>query len=136
MAALPTVQGTAATAAIEGLAEAHPHLGRHIRQLGNVFLLLSRGLRDGRGGASGTYDLSFVNDHGAFACLTAESGKHDNATEGRLQVQLRHQGDRELDLFKLKRTGSEVKRGWRETQLAAGEDIAPLLADVARWYTP
>lgn len=134
--ALPIIRGDAATAAIEGLAEDHPHLGHHIRELGRVFSHLSHGLRDGRNGASRTYDLSFVNDRGAFACLTAEPGKYDNATEGRLQVQLRHQGDRELELFELKRTASEIERGWHATQLAPGEDMAPLLADIARWHIP
>ena len=134
--ALPIIRDDPATAAIDGLAEAHPHLGPHIRELGNVFLHLSHGLRDGRNGASRTYDLSFINDKGAFACLTAEPGKYNNATGGRLQVQLRHQGERELELFKLKQTASEIKRGWHATQLAAGEYMAPLLADIARWHIP
>ena len=134
--ALPIGRGDAATAAIEGLAEAHPHLGHHIRELGSLFLRRSNGLRDGRNGASRTYDLSFVNDNGAFAALTAEPGKHNNATEGRLQIDLRHQGDHKLRVFKLKRRGSEIERGWHATQLAAGEDMAPLLADISRWHIP
>ena len=77
--------------------------------------------------------MSFVNDNGAFAALTAEPGKHNNATEGRLQVDLRHEGDHKLQVFKLKRRGSEIQRGWHATQLAADEDMAPLLADITRW---
>lgn len=131
--ALPIIRGDTAATAIEGFARDHAHLGHHIRELGSLFLRRSNGLRDGRNRASRTYDLSFVNDNGAFAALTAEPGKHNNATEGRLHVDLRQQSDHKLQAFKLKRRGSEIERGWHTTQLAAGEDIAPLLADVATW---
>ena len=134
--ALQIIRGDAATAAIEGLAEAHPHLSHHIRELASLFLRRSNGLRDGRNGVRRTYDLSFVNDDGAFACLTAEPRKHNKATEDRLQIQLRHQGDHKLQAFKLKRRGSEIERGWHATQLAADEDLAPLLADIARRRIP
>lgn len=134
--ALPIIRGSAAIEAIEGLARDHPHVAHHIHELGTAFLRRANGLRDGRNGASRTYDLSFVNDSGAFACLTAEPGKYDKATEGRLQVQLRHQGDRDLETFKLKSTASEIARGWHATQLAAGDSAVPLFADLKRARIP
>ena len=128
--ALPTIHGDAATAAIEALALEHPHLAHHIRELGAAFLRRGVGSRDGRNGASKTYDLSFVNSRHSFACLTATPRKHDDATKGRLQVQVRYQGDVDLQVFELKSTPSEVARGWHATQLAGGDDITPLRDDL------
>lgn len=113
---LPTIHGDAATAAVNALALDHPHLAHHIRELGTAFLRRGMGLRDGRNGASNTYDLSFVNSHHSFACLTATPGKHNDATEGRLQVQVRYQGDVDLRVFEIKSMPSEVARGWHSTQ--------------------
>ena len=124
--ALPTIHGEAATAAIEAFALNHPHLAHHIRQLGAAFLRRGVGLRDGRNGASNTYDSSFVNRRHSFACLSATPRKHDDATKGQLQVQVRYQGNAELQVFQLKSTpSSEVARGWHSTQLAGGEDTTP-----------
>ena len=123
---LPTIQGDAANAAIEALALDHPRLAHHIRNLGAAFLRLGAGLRDGQDGASKTYDLSFVDGRRSFACLTATPGKHDTATKGRLQVQVRHRGDR-LRFFKRKSMPSEVAQGWYSTQLAGEDDIDALL---------
>lgn len=130
--ALPVIQGRAAEAAIDGLAQDHPHIAHQIRVLGAAFLRSALGLRDGRKGASGTYDLSFVNENGAFADLTAQPRKHNRATDGQLQVQLRHQGQHALQAFTLKTRSSEVERGWHATQLAADDDVAPLLEDLGR----
>ncbi len=127
---LPIIHGNAAAAAIEGLALEHPQLANHIRDLGTAFLRKAVGLRDGRNGASKTYDLSFINSRHSFACLTATPGKYDNATEGRLQVQVRYQGDLELQVFKLKSTASEIARGWHATQVAGGDHVAPLHHDL------
>lgn len=123
---LPIIQGDEAAAVIEGLALDHPHLAHHIRELGTAFLRKAVGLRDGRNGASKTYDLSFINSRHSFACLTATPGKYDNATQGRLQVQIRYPGDLELQVFKLKSTASEIARGWHVAQLAGSDDITPL----------
>ncbi len=127
---LPIIHGDAAAAAIEGLALDHPHLAHHIRDLGTAFLRKAVGLRDGRNGVSKTYDLSFINRRHSFACLTATPGKYDNATEGRLQVQISYQGDLELQVFQLKSTASEIERGWHATQLAGGDHVAPLHRDL------
>ena len=128
--ALPTIRGDAATAAIEALARDYPRLARHIRELGAAFLRRAVGLRDGRNGASATYDLSFVNGRHSFACLTATPRKHDSATEGRLQVQVRYQGAADLHVFELKSMPGEAARGWHSTQLAEGDDTGALNEDL------
>ncbi|MDE0002017.1 MAG: hypothetical protein OXQ29_04935 [Rhodospirillaceae bacterium] len=128
--ALPIIDGDDAIAAIEALALDHPHLSQHIRQLGNVLLRRAVGLRDGRDGASKTYDLSFINSQHSFACLTATPKKFDDATKGRLQVQVRYQGGVQLKVFELKSIPSAVHQGWHATQLAEDEDTAPLLEDL------
>lgn len=128
--ALTVICGTSAAAAIERMARSHPHLAHHIRELGAAFLRRATGLRDGRNGASKTYDLGFVDDSGAFADLTAEAGKFNRATDGRLEVQLRHKGETPLRAFEPKSLSSEVERGWHATQVEAGDSIAPLLEDL------
>ena len=100
--ALPTIHGYAAKAAVEAFALDHPHLAHHIRELGVAFLPRGIGLRDGRNAASNTYDLSFVNRRHSFASLTATPKKHNAATEGRLQVSVRYQGEVDLQVFELK----------------------------------
>ena len=128
--ALEIVQGAGAIAAIEGLARDHPRLAHHIRALGEAFRSKSIGLRDGRHSASKTYDLSFVNKRRSFATLTAIPGKHDAATEGRLQVQVRYQGNANLRALKLKPRSSEAAQGWHSAQLAGHDNITPLLEDL------
>lgn len=128
--ALPTIRGCAATAAIEAFALHHPHLAHHIRELGVALLRRGTGLRNGRNGASNTYDLSFVNCRHAFASLTATPKKYNAATEGRLQVSVRYQGEVDLQVFELKSMRSERLRGWHGTQLAGSDGIAPLLDDL------
>ena len=127
--ALPTICDDDAKAAIRELARSHPHLAHHIRTLGCVFLRRSCGLRDGRAD-SRTYDLSFVNGRGSFATLTATPRKHDAATENRLQVQVRFQGDRKLGVFRPKSRGAEQASGWHATQLAGNDSVVPLLVDL------
>lgn len=127
---LPVIHGDSAIGAIRGLMQQHPHLAHHIQLLGCKFLRHANGLRDGRNGASKTYDLSFVNDSGAFACLTAEPGKWNRATDGQLQVQLRHKRDRDLRPLKLKGRCSEADRGWHAAELAAEDDAAALLGAI------
>ena len=127
---LPIINGDAATAAIEALALDHLRLSHHIRQLGSVFLSRGVGLRDGRNGASKTYDLSFINSRYSFACMTATARKFDDPTKGRLQVQVRYQGGLKLKVFKLKSMPSAVAQGWLATQLADADDITPLLEDL------
>lgn len=128
--ALPIIRTDAATDAVERLARDHAHLAHHIRELATLFLGRAVGLRDGSNAASCTYDLSFVGTQHSFACLTATPGKHDNATNGRLQVQVRYQGDRELTCFELKARTREVADGWHTAQLAADDDLAPLREDL------
>lgn len=128
---MPILYEDAASAAIEAFVLDHPHLARHIRKLAKEFLRRGIGLRDGRNGASKTNDLSFVNRQHCFASLTAEPGKYDRATENRLQVQVRYQSGGTLRVFELKSRPSEAARGWHEAQLAAGDDIAPLLEDLS-----
>jgi len=128
--ALPTINGDAATAAVEALVLDHPHLAHHIRELGAAFLRCGVGLRDGRNGASRTYDLSFVNSRHSFASLTVTPRKYDDATKGRLQVQVRYQGDLHLRVFERKSMPSEVERGWHSTQLAADESTDHLHDDL------
>lgn len=128
--ALPTIHGHAAAAAIEAFAIDHVHLAHHIRELGVAFLRRGTGLRDGRNGASNTYDLSFVNCRHSFGSLTATPKKYNAATEGRLQVSVRYQGEVDLQVLELKSMRSEIERGWHGTQLAGGDHIAPLLDDL------
>ena len=128
--ALEIIQGADAIAAIEGFACDHPRLAHHIQEFGEAFWPKSIGLRDGRHGASKTYDLSFVNDRSSFATLTATPGKHDAATECRLQVQVRYQGNADLRHFKLKPRSSEAAQGWHSAQLAGDDDCARLLEEL------
>ena len=71
--------------------------------------------------------LEIVQGAGAIAATPA---KHDAATECRLQVQVRYQGDADLRHFKLKPRSSEAAQGWHSAQLAGDDDIAPLLEDL------
>ena len=57
----------------------------------------------------------------------ATPGKRDVATESRLQVQVRYQGDARFRVFKLKSRTSEAAQGWHSAQSAGDDDIAPLL---------
>ncbi len=120
------IDGDDAVDAIRGLAREHPHLAHHIERLGFEFLRHAKYLRDGRAGR--TYDLGFVDDRRQFADLTATPGKHNRATDGRLQVQLRYRGDRDIRPFKLKEgLRSEADAGWHATQIAEDGDVTPLL---------
>ncbi len=111
--------------AVEGFARDYPHLAEKIKELGAVFLHMGVGLRDGRNGASKTYDLSFVDNRRSFATLTATPGKKDRATKGRLRVQVRYQGKTKLQEFQ--RISKTDKARWHATQLAGGDDIKLLL---------
>ena len=128
--AMEIVQRANAVAAIEGFTRDHPHLANHIRALAEAFRCKAIGLRDGCNGRSKTYDLSFVNDRHSFATLTATAGKHDAATERRLQVQVRYQGDADFRVLKLKSRTSEAVQGWHSAQLAGGDHLGPLLEDL------
>lgn len=119
-------KGDAARAVIEEFAEDYPDLAPHLRQLADVFLRKGV-LKDNRSGP--TNDFAF-NDGRDFATLTATPCKWDKATEGRLQVQVYHEGGDGFGIFVPKSKSPNWEPGWYKAQLASDDDIAPLLEDL------
>ena len=117
--------GRDAQKAVKGLAHDYPKLANTIQGLGVAFLHMGVGLRDGRNGASKTYDLSFVDNGRSFATLTATPGKKDRATRGRLRVQVRYHGKTKLHGFQ--RISKTDSAHWHAMQLAEGDDFKLLL---------
>ena len=114
--ALPTIRGAPARRVIDELADANPIHGHHIRTVGIRLLeLASVGMRDGRRGS--TYDLSFVGERGAFACITVNVGKWNRTSEGALRLEARFEGTPpDLRLFQPK-ARREAERGWHYAEL-------------------
>lgn len=127
--ALPTLQGPAAHRVIDELAASHARHGHHIRAIGRWLLdRASRGLRDGR--ARRTYDVTFVGDRGAFACITVAAGKWNRVEDGKLRLEARFDGmPRGLRMFRPK-ARREAERGWHYAHLAPADDVGDLLREL------
>ena len=130
--ALRPIQGTVAQRVIDELAEEHPRHRHHIIAVGRWLLdRASRGLRDGRS-ATKTYDVSFVGEHGSFACITAQEGKWNQVQEGMLRLEARFDGRLEgLRVFQPK-ARREAEKGWHFAHLAPEDDAVEALRDLER----